>query len=769
MWSGLATADAGVLITWNLGREPDPKVLRLLSMDVKVRIEDLHAEVSLTQVFENLTDSPVEGRYVLPLGPAASVVGFAIWEGSERRRGVIVEKRRGRRLFEELARRSVDPGLLEQVDDEEHKGAFAVRVAPIPAQGTVRVELTYVEDLSLASLSALFTLPLAPRRYATQKVGRLSVAVEMAPAFPLAHVRFGPKEWFSTTPQRDARGVLRGSFAGRDVDLREDLLVEMGFDVRGLGHAVLAYRPLPQGGGARDGRGYFMARLILGQKSVSSSKATLPGRDVILLLDTSLSMQWEKLERAYGAVEYFLGHLRPEDRFTLILFNDEVRLAFGEARHATREHVAQALDFLKKSYLMGGTDLVAALQAGLEVARKGAKERERLLIAVTDGNPTIGEIRHREIGAWFSRMNRRNDGRELARLFILGVGDDANATLLRTLAERAGGTFLSVREGEEMSFKLRVFFERLLSGFLRDVTLVVGGLAGISDILPVRIPLLFEGSDAVFVGRYATPASGVRFSVRSLEGERRREDVFSVELPEQDEAHPFVARVWAKARIDDLLDKIATSGEREEWVNEIVALSKEHAIVTPYTSFLAAARAVLRPRDIQPGDPVLRVKVLPHITRVTALFPFGLMKELEPGVEEGVFETRFVPPASMKEGKYKVTLILTDRDGHTRAEEKTFVLDTTPPAMRLLPRKQTTQAGERLEVLVRADADTRRITLRVADGPPSEAVWDPLRKVNVAVVEVPTLPTGTYELRAVAEDFAHNVSSDSVRLTVVGR
>ena len=41
-------------------------------------------------------------------------------------------------------------------------------------------------------------------------------------------------------------------------------------------------------------------------------------------------------------------------------------------------------------------------------------------------------------------------------------------------------------------------------------------------------------------------------------------------------------------------------------------------------------------------------------------------------------------------------------------------------------------------------------------------------KASRALVEVPDLPTGSYELRAVAEDFAHNVSSETLTLTVVG-
>ena len=50
-----------------------------------------------------------------------------------------------------------------------------------------------------------------------------------------------------------------------------------------------------------------------------------PPRTVVALFDNSLSMQWEKLERSYRALETLLLGLRPEDRFSLLLVNSEVR------------------------------------------------------------------------------------------------------------------------------------------------------------------------------------------------------------------------------------------------------------------------------------------------------------------------------------------------------------------------------------------------------------------------------------------------------------
>jgi len=51
-----------------------------------------------------------------------------------------------------------------------------------------------------------------------------------------------------------------------------------------------------------------------------------PAKTLVLLFDTSLSMQWEKLERSYQALETLLRTLRPSDSFNLILFNQQTQV-----------------------------------------------------------------------------------------------------------------------------------------------------------------------------------------------------------------------------------------------------------------------------------------------------------------------------------------------------------------------------------------------------------------------------------------------------------
>jgi Ca-activated chloride channel family protein len=59
--------------------------------------------------------------------------------------------------------------------------------------------------------------------------------------------------------------------------------------------------------------------------------------------------------------------------------------------------------------------------------------------------------------------------------------------------------------------------------------------------------------------------------------------------PEQ--SHAFVERLWAMRRIGEIIDELDLHGKNGELIQELVALSTKHGILTPYTSFLSDENA----------------------------------------------------------------------------------------------------------------------------------------------------------------------------------
>ena len=146
---------------------PDASVLALREMAVDVGLARGYARVNVRQVFENRTGVVQEGTYRFRLPPSAAVGDFAVWDGLVRVPGVILEKQRARAIYGELTRQRIDPGLLQQGEEDEGirpsgGAAFSARVAPIPPWATKRVELQFQQEVPFRESRAEFRLALRP-------------------------------------------------------------------------------------------------------------------------------------------------------------------------------------------------------------------------------------------------------------------------------------------------------------------------------------------------------------------------------------------------------------------------------------------------------------------------------------------------------------------------------------------------------------------------------------------------------------------------------
>lgn len=114
------------------------------------------AQTRITLEFRNPNRRVLEGELQFPLAEGQQITGFALDIGGELRDAVPVPKDRGRQVFEEIARRGVDPGLLEQTAGNQ----FRLRIYPLPAGGSRRVQLVLREPLAFAGQAWQWTLPL---------------------------------------------------------------------------------------------------------------------------------------------------------------------------------------------------------------------------------------------------------------------------------------------------------------------------------------------------------------------------------------------------------------------------------------------------------------------------------------------------------------------------------------------------------------------------------------------------------------------------------
>jgi Ca-activated chloride channel family protein len=787
-------ADSGVLIPLDK-QAPDPSILSLTEMQVDIRIDNGDARVWVRQIFTNHTGKIEEGNYVFALPSGTQVSDFAVWDGPVRIPAVILERKRAQAIYQELKSQAIDPGLLQQgertEDDAARNSVFSAHIVPIPPWGTKRLEMEYHQRIPLEARKSYFVLPLKPDAYASQKVAHLTIRFELHSEAPIKDFTVPGKQLTLKIDQQDEHTV-RGRIDASDIDLAEDFAATWGANVTGNAMEVITYRnPHPEAEtpgieppavaatapetGKKNKKkeaqaklepvaepGYFEATAQLTAPTAIQTSANAAPRTVVVLMDTSLSMQWEKLERSYTAAAKVLESLRPQDRFNLLLFNTGVDSFKPSPVTADQATVMAAIEWLRGSHLRGGTDLQKALAAGLQQAAGP----QSALVVLTDGGADRGEIRNGKLAAWYTAEWLKIAAERRPKTDVFAVGDDANLPLLRMLA-RNDGVLEHVLSSEPVEFKLTAFLSKMGQTPIGNLRLSISPQASVDKVYALD-DAVFDGGEAAWVGQYAKPAKKVEFR---FDGDQQGQPVHTdtkADLPAEALEHDQLPRQWAWARVQALLEQIERDGETEAAVQEIIRLARKYKFVTPYTSFLAAPRALLRPRVIRPGDPVLRIHTDAAIVSVIALFPFGLEKPLRYLGGEDVWQTRFLAPEDMNDGVYQVRLILRDKDGQVYREQKSFVIASKPPTVKVRLAKTRYRAGEAIPLIVQASTNTRTLTARVEGLAPVSLHWTRDQQASTGQVLLPAqMPAGDYILAVTAEDVAHNLASAEVHIEVV--
>ncbi|HLY99057.1 MAG TPA: VIT and VWA domain-containing protein [Candidatus Angelobacter sp.] len=774
--TSLMWGDAGVLIPRDKS-QPDPAVLSLEEMEITVRIDNSDARIFVKQIFANHSGGIEEGNYVFALNNRAVVSDFATWDGPVRIPAVILERKRAEEIYNQLTQQRIDPGLLEMgertADEARRTSIFSAKIAPIPAYGTKRLEFEYHESISVDSFKSYFGVPLRPEAYHSQTARHLTIRFELRSEHPIRDFKLASKIYPLKITQQNANSVV-GTFIGDNVNLTEDFGVQYELDsAAGDTLHVLTYRnpdsgqPNPTETSPVRGTnepGFAEVEALIASKAPAGQAAGRQPHNVMVLFDNSLSMQWDKLERTYEALQKVLHLLTPQDHFNLVLFNSKVTAFQPAMSEVTPVSLQQATDFIRNSRLRGGTDLQHALEAGLNASAQTAGNN--YLVLLTDGSATRGTIQSGRLASWYSEKWKELPESKRPKLFAFAVGDDANLHLLRMLA-RTDGILESVLSTEPAEFKLNAFVAKMNLNPIGQLAMQVSPQPALEKVYPLQ-DTSFAGSMAMWVGQYKAPESSVKFDVGGVrEGEAFHLSA-SASLPAKALEHDQLPRLWAKARVDSLLEKIERDGEDQASIDEIIRLARKYKFVTPYTSFLAVPRALLRPRVIRPGDPVLRVRTDPAIVSVVALFPFGLTKPLRYLAKEDIWQTRFLAPTDMEDGTHSVRLLLRDRDGNVYREAKTFVIASKPPTLKIILDRTQFRRGDDIHLKIHASASTRTLMAQLEGAAPVGLRWNPDAAASTGALTVPPdLAPGRYRLTVTAEDMAHNIGAQEVQIEVL--
>lgn len=768
-----------------------PLQFSLTHTDVRVEVSGFLASATVTQVFQNPHASPLEALYIFPLPERAAVDAMEIHVGERVIRGAIKTRDEARRAYETAKAQ----GKLAALLDQERPNIFTQSIANILPGEEVRVTLHYVERLKYEAGGYQLDFPMTvgprfiagaalPTRQGEGTWGDTDTVPDASritpPVLPpqtrsghdiSLEVRFAagqPVELVASTSHQVSvhheAGSTRGTLSHLDAIPNRTFTLKWRTAGPGIRTAVLAHRA------PGSAEGYLLLML---QPQLNPTSAEVVPRELYFVLDTSGSQAGAPIEKSKAITREVLRHLRPEDTFQVLNFDTQVTKFAPAAVPATEANLARASQQLAGFWGGGGTDVRVAVQEAMAPANDPA--RLRMVMFFTDG--FIGNDAQ-VLGTLKQHL------RPQTRLFGVGVGNDVNRHLVRSMGElgRGTATFVNLRRSE--AAVAEEFEARIRGPVLTNLEVDLGSLP-IDDVTPRRLDDLFEGQPLFLVAKYFGAGAGVVRVRGEVRGEPRVFQV-PVTLPDVEPANAALASLWGRQRIQALTD--ASDGrETPELVTAITETALKYSLMSQYTSFVAVGEAVrgdgasasgpaltevvpvelplgtsydgvfgqLSREALPPGDPFITVRAPSSARRVTAYFPFGLVKRLVHDRVTDTWRGRFLAPPDAADGWYQVQLAVELADGTVARREVSYLLDSKGPDFEVV----VMPVGQRT-VRLTADAlePTRELSVSCPLFGDEQLLLETSDQRHFSrTVELPSAtPPGTYELVFVARDPAGN-------------
>jgi Ca-activated chloride channel family protein len=315
-------------------------------------------------------------------------------------------------------------------------------------------------------------------------------------------------------------------------------------------------------------RGTFMLTLTPGDDLEPITR----GRDWVFVLDISGSMEG-KFQSLIEGVNRGLANLNPDDRFRIILFNNQPREITHGFENAIPGNVQNAIRVLESNQPNSGTNLFAGLNLGIHSLDT---DRSSALVLVTDGVANLGYTEKQE----FLDLLEQTD----VRLFSFVLGNSANRPLLESMARVSNGFAINVSNSDDIAGKLLEATSRLTHEALHDIDLRIAGVK-VGDLTPEQFGSLYRGQQLIVFGHYwGSGEANLSLDGRVSGRYRNYSTVF--EFPEVATLHPEIERVWAFAKIEGLQNRLDYFGEDADIEQAITDIAVENGLVTDYTSMI---------------------------------------------------------------------------------------------------------------------------------------------------------------------------------------
>lgn len=588
----------------------------LKSYDVDVTVTDQMAVTHVDHVFKNETNRELEGIFIFPLPENAIVTDLVLWEGGVPWHGTVMQSDTAESKFENIVKKSIDPALLEYMGNN----LFKLRVYPISPVGTLdskgfklderRVEITYAELLPYDDGNISYNFRMKAVDMSSKAVERTSLKMEMETQ----------KEILSfDSPSHKNEGIVITPKSGTSYSVtygEEETLSEkdmqINYTLKSDSYAVnsLTYTPNVDTMffDTTGDHSYFLLWIT---PPDDITKTKILKKNMVFVADISSSMAGERIAQLKTSLTQMVSKLNEGDLFNIVLFSTGAEKFQEQMVEATPANIQSALAYIDRIAEYGLTNMEDAFKDALSCSWDDSSVNA--LVFLTDGMPTwpVNTTVENVLDTITAYNNKK------VSIFSFGIGEEVDQDFMKRIANNNYGFETIITSDEMIAGTMERFMEKISYPVIKDITIDYGALNSY-DIYPKTIPNLYAGSQVTVMGRYKTEGA-YNITFNGKVGSTPFTLSNQLAFPSPANNQPFVARMWASAKIDQLLDDIIEMGELDELVDAVVALGVKYSIVTPYTSFLVIPDegTSLLDKTISVGD---KLSLVAHASSNTCQF-----------------------------------------------------------------------------------------------------------------------------------------------------
>ena len=337
------------------------------------------------------------------------------------------------------------------------------------------------------------------------------------------------------------------------------------------------------------------------------------GKNVIFVIDISGSMSGDKMLQTRESIQVILGQLRAEDKFMLLLFDDEVEYwpSNQQLLQANGDNIQNGKNYAKANLdADGATNINSALIAACKILKTSGQAGANMIVFLTDGWPSAGETNRNSI-----IRNVAEESAGKVAIFSLGFGHDVDYDLLVGISYKTGGFAKTIYEGVDAKIQLESFFQEVNTPLAYNVEVVYEtDEVDFSSLTKYKFPQYFDGSEIIVAGKRKPQASNVLNTKVTFETDQPMELSKSIdtsspqEVPQEATAtyqQGFLEKLYVYMKIKDLLAELIITEDKVKKENiESLALelALDYNLVTPLTSMVIVSTSTSTEVDTDYGN-----------------------------------------------------------------------------------------------------------------------------------------------------------------------